>query len=194
MAWPGWCGRPTTCGWALATGWGQSANISFDAATWEIWTALLNGAELVVIPRETSLSSPDLASVLRQDRLTSLFLTTALFTKVSLRFRTPSGACGSCTSAVRTVTPSAARAVLAAGPPQRLLHAYGPAESTTYATWHPIHEVPASAATIPIGRPVANTSLYVMDGRQSFVAARIGGGAVHRRRGPGAGLLGAVRS
>ncbi len=55
------------------------------------------------------------------------------------------------------------------GPPQRLLHAYGPAESTTYATWHPIHEVPAGAATIPIGRPVANTSLYVMDGRQSLL-------------------------
>src|SRR5206468_13076436 len=49
------------------------------------------------------------------------------------------------------------------GPPQRLLHVYGPTECTTFATCHLVQEVPGGARTIPIGRPIANTQLYVLD-------------------------------
>ena len=44
-----------------------------------------------------------------------------------------------------------------------MLHVYGPTESTTYATWHLVEQVPDDAMTVPIGRPIANTTVYVLD-------------------------------
>jgi thioesterase domain-containing protein len=54
-------------------------------------------------------------------------------------------------------------AVLKHGPPRRLLHVYGPTEATTFATWHLVEHVDPEATTIPIGRPIANTPVYVLD-------------------------------
>ncbi|MFL6202420.1 MAG: amino acid adenylation domain-containing protein, partial [Thermoanaerobaculia bacterium] len=144
---------------------GQVANISFDAATWEIWGALLNGAALVVIPRNVVLAPERLAAALREQRVTSMFLTVALFTRMSREVPGAFAGLRELLVGGEAVDPAAVRRVLAAGPPRRLLNAYGPTESTTYASWHPIREVPAGAATIPIGLPLANTSLHVLDRR-----------------------------
>jgi thioesterase domain-containing protein/acyl carrier protein len=61
----------------------------------------------------------------------------------------------------------AVNAVLAAGPPERLIHVYGPTESTTFASWHEVtldvQTDTAASETIPIGLPVSNTTLYVVD-------------------------------
>ena len=61
------------------------------------------------------------------------------------------------------VDPTCVRDLLKAGPPERLLHVYGPTETTTYATWHLVAQVPEDATTVPIGRPVFNTQLYILD-------------------------------
>jgi len=55
----------------------QIASIAFDAATFEIWGALLNGAQLIGISRD-AISPPELAAQLRQQKISILFLTTAL--------------------------------------------------------------------------------------------------------------------
>src|SRR5262249_24942206 len=55
------------------------------------------------------------------------------------------------------------RAVLRAGGPERLINVYGPTESTTFASWYLVEDVEEGATTIPIGRPLANTRLYVLD-------------------------------
>src|SRR5262249_30244872 len=52
---------------------------------------------------------------------------------------------------------------IARAPPHRLLHVYGPTESTTFASWKLVREVPLGAATVPIGRAVSNTRLYILD-------------------------------
>jgi len=61
------------------------------------------------------------------------------------------------------VDPRWVREALTHGSPQRLLHVYGPTESTTFATWYVVREVPVDATTIPIGRPISNTRVYVLD-------------------------------
>src|SRR5262249_38903324 len=58
---------------------------------------------------------------------------------------------------------------------QRLLNGYGPTESTTFAAWHPIRSVPKGAASVPIGRPLANTTLFVLDHRGSPVPPGVAG-------------------
>jgi len=142
---------------------GHVANISFDAATYEIWGALLTGAAVVVIPREVVLAPSEFAVWLRAWGVTSMFLTSALFTKMA---REAPGAFATLRELLvggEAVDPAAARAVLADRPPLRLLNGYGPTESTTFAAWHPIRSVPAGAAAIPIGGPLSNTTLYVLD-------------------------------
>src|SRR5262249_32406169 len=49
------------------------------------------------------------------------------------------------------------------GSPKNLLHVYGPTETTTFATWYPVTRVAEEAVTVPIGRPIANTQVYILD-------------------------------
>ena len=141
----------------------QVSNISFDAATFEIWGALLNGASLVIINTETVLSPREFAHSLRTEGITTLFLTTALFNQMvqseplafqSLRLLLFGG---------EAVDPRRVRQVLESGAPQQLLHVYGPTENTTFSTWYCVEQVEPGAETIPIGRPIANTQTYILD-------------------------------
>ncbi|NEQ08360.1 MAG: AMP-binding protein, partial [Moorea sp. SIO4E2] len=61
----------------------QASNISFDAATFEIWGALLQGAQLVGLPKDILLSPQDLAAQIQTQNISVLFLTTALFNQVA---------------------------------------------------------------------------------------------------------------
>ena len=142
---------------------GQAASISFDAATFELWGALLHGGTVVGVARETALSPAALAAQVGGGGITALFLTTALFNQV---VRESPGAFAPLRHLLfggEAVDPACVAAALAAGPPGRLLHVYGPTESTTFATWHRVEEVAAGAVTVPIGRPLANTRAYVVD-------------------------------
>src|SRR5215210_4056132 len=148
---------------------GHAATISFDAATYEIWGALLTGAAVAVIPRETVLSPSAFAAALREQRVTSLFLTSALFARMASEVPDAFETLSELLVGGEAVDPAAARTVLAGRPPRRLLDVYGPTESTTFAAWHPIREVPAGTASLPVGRPLSNTTLYVLDRRHALV-------------------------
>ncbi len=141
----------------------QASNASFDAATFEFWAALACGGELVVVPRDVTLNPASYAEFLREERITSLFITTALFNVMA---REAPGAFRSLREVMfggEAVDPGSVRRVLADGPPARLMHVYGPTESTTYATWHLVETVDEEATTVPIGGPLANTTLYILD-------------------------------
>jgi len=141
----------------------QMANTSFDAATFEIWSGLLNGGTVVMLGRETTLSPPALRRQILNQRIGTLFLTTALFNQIALE-------APDCFTTVRdvlfggeAVDPLRVRRVLEHGAPKRLLHVYGPTENTTFTTWHLVGEVAEDARTIPIGRGISNTRVYILD-------------------------------
>jgi amino acid adenylation domain-containing protein len=142
----------------------QLSNTSFDAATFEVWGALLSGATLVGVGREVSLDPAALAAAIRGEGVTTLFLTTALFNLVARAEPAAFAPLSHLLFGGEAVDPEAVRRVLAAGAPRRLLHVYGPTESTTFATWHRVEEVPAGASTVPIGRALAHTTARVLDG------------------------------
>ncbi|HET9627353.1 MAG TPA: amino acid adenylation domain-containing protein, partial [Kofleriaceae bacterium] len=141
---------------------GHASNTSFDAATFEIWGALLTGARLHGIAPDVVLSPELFVREIVARGVTALFITTALFHQLA----------AIAPDAFRTVDHllfggevcdvAAVRRVLAHGP-RRLLHVYGPTEATTFATWHHVREVPAGATSIPIGRPLANTTVRILD-------------------------------
>ncbi|HEY0172389.1 MAG TPA: amino acid adenylation domain-containing protein [Pyrinomonadaceae bacterium] len=153
----------------------HASSATFDAATFELWGALLNGAQVVGINREVALSPAALAAQIREDGISILFLTTALFNQIA-------GAEPRAFAPLRVllfggeaVEPRWVRRVLEEGPPGRLLHVYGPTESTTYATWHEVGEVARDATTVPIGGPLSNTQLYVLDAGLEPVPAGVPG-------------------
>ena len=141
----------------------QAANMAFDAATFEIWGALLNGAKVVIITKSVLLSPQEFAANIRHHQISVLFLTTALFNQLaslvpqafsSLRYLLFGG---------EAVDPTWVQEVLDKGAPQQLLHVYGPTENTTFSSWYLVEELPTTATTIPIGRPISNTQIYLLD-------------------------------
>ncbi len=143
----------------------QASTTSFDAATFEIWGALLNGGRLIGLERQVTLEAKHLAEDLRRRRVDSLFTTTALFNQIVRQDSTAYGSLRDLLFGGEAVDPNAVRQVLAGSPPQRLLHVYGPTEVTTFATWHLVTEVPAAATTVTIGHPIGNTTAYITDER-----------------------------
>jgi amino acid adenylation domain-containing protein len=144
----------------------QASNLSFDASTFEIWGALLNGALLVGMPKESLLVHQELSEFLARHQVTALFVTTAVFHlhagEAPAVFRT----LRSLLMGGETSDPRAVRAVLAAGPPGRLLHMYGPTEATSFSTWALVTPQVAARDTLMIGRPIANTDVCILAGNR----------------------------
>ncbi|MDF5723373.1 MAG: amino acid adenylation domain-containing protein [Rhizonema sp. PD37] len=143
----------------------QANNASFDAATFEIWGSLLHGARLVIIPQNIMLSPQHFAAYIREQGISVLFLTTALFNQLAsivpqafkdLRYLLFGG---------EAVDPKFVKAVLRNGPPQRLLHVYGPTESTTFSCWYLVQDIAEGATNLPIGRPISNTHIYILNSK-----------------------------
>lgn len=151
------------------------ANVAFDAATFEVWGALLNGAELVEIERETTLSPANLSNELQQQQINIMFLTTALFNQTAAQIPDAFRSLKCLLFGGEMANPDRVRAVLQHGKPQHLIHVYGPTENTTFSTWYEVQEVPENATTIPIGRAIANTQVYVLDAHLNLVPAGISG-------------------
>ena len=140
----------------------QMANPAFDASTFEFWGALLNGARIVPIAKTTAIAPRALAAAIADNKVTALFLTTALFNVVASEIPAAFRACRYVLFGGEAVEPDRVAAVVRAGPPQHLLHVYGPTETTTFATWHEVRDVAPNALTVPIGRPLANTEVHVL--------------------------------
>ncbi len=139
------------------------SNLAFDAATFELWGALLNGGSLAVVEREVLLSPAAFAAELRRTQATAMFLTAALFNRIAHEEPDAFATCRHVLVGGEAVDAQSMRRVQEAGGPLRLLNGYGPTEATTFAAWHEVGPVEPGARTVPIGRPLGNTTLYVLD-------------------------------
>jgi thioesterase domain-containing protein/acyl carrier protein len=92
-----------------------------------------------------------------------MFLTTALFNQLAAAVPGVFQTVRHVLFGGEAVDSRQVREALAHEPPERLLHVYGPTEATTFSTWYEVREVPETARTVPIGRPIANTQVYVLD-------------------------------
>ncbi len=138
-----------------------ASHVCFDAATFEIWGALLNGATLVVVPPEIILSPHEFGGFLTEHRITTLFTTTSLFNQIAAVVPATFAGLRCLIFGGETADAHAVGQVLAHGKPGRLVNGYGPTETTTFATCHTIEHM--ESGRIPIGRPIANTTAYVLD-------------------------------
>ncbi|HXF10665.1 MAG TPA: amino acid adenylation domain-containing protein, partial [Desulfuromonadaceae bacterium] len=138
----------------------QLAPIAFDASTLEIWGALLNGATLAIFPPGAP-SLAELGDFIQRNGVTTLWLTAGLFHQmieeniISLRGVRQLLAGGDVLSVAHV------RRAIEQLPGCQLINGYGPTENTTFTCCHRIRN--ADRRSIPIGRPIANTQVYVLD-------------------------------
>jgi amino acid adenylation domain-containing protein len=141
----------------------QASNTSFDAATFEIWGALLNGAQLVGISKDVILSPHKFALQLEQKNISVLFLTTALFQQIARDAPQAFAPLRCLLFGGEIVDIRWVKKILKNGSPKNLIHVYGPTESTTFSSYYRVENVPESATSIPIGCPIKNTQIYLLD-------------------------------
>lgn len=156
----------------------QVADASFDALTFELWGALLNGGSVCVIPPDAVLTPGELGRQLRANEVTSMFLTSALFTEVMAEHPDSFDTVTDLLIGGDALNVSRVRKLLDRGAgvrPARVVNGYGPTETTTFAVCHLIEQVPEDATSIPIGRPISNTTGYVLDHRLRPVPAGVVG-------------------
>jgi amino acid adenylation domain-containing protein len=139
----------------------QYAPISFDAATLEIWGALLHGAKLVVMPAQHK-NLEALAQILQQKKISVLWLTSSLFNVMLEEHPASLRGVKQLLTGGEALSVSHINKALRLLPDTQLINGYGPTENTTFTCCYPISEHDYSNS-IPIGRPIANTQVFIVD-------------------------------
>lgn len=141
--------------------------VSFDATTFEVWGALLNGLTLHLVD-ETILLDPDkLGSYIHHHQITILWLTASLFTQmVNLNINLFQGL-RVLLAGGDVLSTDHVNQLIRTYPQLKIINGYGPTENTTFSTTYLI-ERPLNTS-IPIGTPIANSTAFVMNADRKLV-------------------------
>lgn len=132
----------------------------FDACTFEIWGALLNGLRLYIVPESIILNAVKLGTALAQNHITTMWLTSPLFNQLAqqkpelfspLKYLLVGG---------DVLSPAIIANVREKCPGLTIINGYGPTENTTFSCCFPIEK---EHSNIPIGRPIGNSTVYILD-------------------------------
>jgi amino acid adenylation domain-containing protein len=153
----------------------QLSNYAFDGSVFDIYGALLNGAALVMLKKEDVLALDRLSALIVRERITVFFVTTALFNAlVDIGIQGLKGVRKVLFGGERVSVEHAAKARHYLGE-NRVIHVYGPTETTVYATYYNINHIDPRMDTIPIGSPISNTFVYILDPRLKIVPIGVNG-------------------
>jgi aspartate racemase len=140
----------------------QFSPISFDASTLEIWAPLLNGGCLAIIPPETQ-SLDEIGAAIRKYGVTSMWLTAGLFNLMVEQRLDDLRPLRQLLVGGDVLSVTHVRKAMDALPGCRLINGYGPTEGTTFTCCHTITREDVQGTSIPIGRPISNTQVYLLD-------------------------------
>jgi amino acid adenylation domain-containing protein len=155
----------------------QNAPLAFDASTFELWGALLNGGRLILMAEEEA-DVWEMEEVIERERITTLWLTASLFNAVvddkggveKLR------GVGQALVGGEALSPSHVRVAVERLPGTELINGYGPTEVTTFSCCHRIRGKDlGDGKSIPIGRAIANTEIFILDERRSVAPVGVNG-------------------
>jgi amino acid adenylation domain-containing protein len=139
----------------------QTGALEFDASTFEIWGSLLNGLTLYLVSKDKLLIPEKLKDAVIRNDIGTMWLTSPLFNQVldtdievfnGLRCLLVGG---------DVLSPSHINRLKRGFPAIRVINGYGPTENTTFSTTHLIER--EYRDSIPIGRPIANSTAYILD-------------------------------
>jgi amino acid adenylation domain-containing protein len=139
----------------------QTGALGFDASTFEIWGPLLNGGAVCLPRGRAFLDARELGRLVRDHRVTTMFLTTGLFNQLVDTDVSAFADLETLLTGGEKVSAQHCNAVRRACPGLALKHVYGPTESTTFATSFDVTR--DYDRDIPIGAPIANTTAWIVD-------------------------------
>ncbi len=156
----------------------QKTNLGFVDSVWEIFGPLLAGVPNVIIPQDTLHDPEELLETLSREKVTRIVLVPSLLRMLlehapQLGERVPRLKLWSCSGEVLPV--DLVERFRAGFPGATLLNLYGSAEVAADVTWHQVSEEDARANSIPIGKPIANTQVYILDGNRNPVPMGVRG-------------------
>lgn len=140
----------------------QASTLSFDAATFEIWGALLNGGVVVQIHREVLLEPAEFELQMAEQPIDIMFLTTALFEQLVREAPEALAGIRQLMIGGQRLDPAAAKVFIERCEGQ-FVNIYGPTECTTFATWYPLQTLGDTTERVPIGRALSNTETFILD-------------------------------
>ncbi|MFL5280789.1 MAG: amino acid adenylation domain-containing protein, partial [Rhodopila sp.] len=152
----------------------QAAPLSFDAATFEIWGALLNGGTLVIMPPGLA-AVEDIGAVIQRAQVNTIWLTAGLFDQMVTHALPNLAPVRQLLAGGDVLPPERVRQMLQAHPSCRVINGYGPTENTTFSACYPVPPDADLAFGVPIGFPVNNTRAYVLDPALQPVATGVFG-------------------
>ncbi|WP_161975702.1 non-ribosomal peptide synthase/polyketide synthase [Tengunoibacter tsumagoiensis] len=146
----------------------QLAPLAFDASTLELWGSLLHGARLVLAPAQPP-SLELLAPLLQEEAVSLLWLTAGLFQQIVQQEPAVLAGVRQVLAGGDVLAPEAVRTLLLRHPGQRVINGYGPTENTTFTCCYPMDDAEQVESAIPIGSPINNSTVYVLDAYQQPV-------------------------
>ncbi|MEU7326969.1 AMP-binding protein, partial [Streptomyces griseoviridis] len=152
----------------------QHSPHAFDASTYEIWIPLLSGGQVIVAP-DTDLDATVIRSLITRHKLTHIHLTAGLFRVIAEEDPDCFTGIHEVSTGGDIVPPLAAQRILEASPETVVRNTYGPTEITLCATHIPIDRHTPIGQTLPIGHPMDNTQLYVLNDALQPVAPGVSG-------------------
>ncbi len=139
----------------------QTGAIVFDACTFEIWGALLNGLSLYLVDENTILDARKLKEALKEYKITILWLTSPLFNQLSEKNPEMFSSLRVLLVGGDTLSPKHINNVMEQCPRLTVINGYGPTENTTFSTCFIIDG--KAEGNIPIGKPISNSTAYIVD-------------------------------
>lgn len=151
------------------------APISFDASTFELWGALLHGGRCVVYPEGVP-TFDKLGELIRAHKVSTLWLNASLFNAVIDGDAEILAGVSQVLTGGEALSPMHIQRALERLPQTQLVNGYGPTESTTFTCCYRIpRDLSDHALSIPIGRPIANTQVYILDKQLNPVPIGVSG-------------------
>ncbi|MEQ2354313.1 amino acid adenylation domain-containing protein [Pseudoalteromonas piscicida] len=139
-------------------------SVSFDVTTFELWGPLLTGASVLIVPQQVLLSPTAFGQLLQAQQVTDMFLTVGLYNQYQDELLGQLGGLDNLYIGGDALDPSRMRKQLQAHPrPKRVFNAYGPTECTVLAIVGELHTLAPECTSVPLGRPLNNTRIYILD-------------------------------
>ncbi|MGM9977963.1 MAG: amino acid adenylation domain-containing protein [Clostridium sp.] len=139
----------------------QTGSLSFDASTFEIWGALLNGGRLYLAESEIFTNSQSLKKMIYDNNINIMWLTSALYNQIITDDEETFDGLDYLLIGGEKLSVEHVKKLKNRNKKIHLINGYGPTESTTFATTYEINEV---SDIIPIGKPISNTQIYIKNG------------------------------
>jgi amino acid adenylation domain-containing protein len=143
----------------------QLAPLSFDASTFEIWAALLHGGTLIIHPEDVP-DAGSLGRAIAQEGVNTMWLNASLFNVIVDQQPAVLAPLEQLLIGGEALSVEHVRRAYRHLPRTQIINGYGPTENTTFSCCFAIpRDLPPSARSVPLGRPIAHSSAYVLDQR-----------------------------